>query len=147
MALAFLPDTSCMIAAVCSWHEHHEAAANEIENRLAGRTRMIVAAPALIEAYAVLTRLPPPHRLSPQTALTLLENNFLKLGTVIALNAKSYQILLLSAPKNNVAGGRMYDAVIGACAEQAKASTVLTFNAGDFATLGQHYDIVVPGTV
>ena len=43
---------------------------------------MIVAAPALVEAYAVLTRLPPPHRLSPQTALTLLENNFLKLATV-----------------------------------------------------------------
>ena len=43
-----------MIAAVCSWHEHHEAAANEIERRLAGRERMIVAAPALVEAYAVL---------------------------------------------------------------------------------------------
>lgn len=146
MALAFLPDTSCMIAAVCSWHEHHEAAANEIESRLAGRAKMIVAAPGLIEAYAVLTRLPPPHRLSPQTALTLLENNFLKLGSVIALNAKSYQTLLLCAPKYNIAGGRAYDAVIGACAEQAKASTVLTFNARDFAALGQHYDIVVPGT-
>jgi hypothetical protein len=48
---------------------------------------MIVAAPALTEAYAVLTRLPPPHRLSPQTALTLLENNFFKLATVIALTA------------------------------------------------------------
>ena len=66
-----------MIAAVCSWHEHHEAAANELERRLAARAKMIVAAPALIEAYAVLTRLPPPHRLSPPTALTLLEYNFL----------------------------------------------------------------------
>jgi len=135
-----------MIAAICSWHEHHEAAANEIESRLAGRAKMMVAAPALIEAYAVLTRLPPPHRLSPQTVLTLLENNFLKLGTVIALNAKSYQNLLLAAPKNNVAGGRAYDAVIGACAEQAQVSAVLTFNASDFAALGQDYDIVVPGT-
>jgi predicted nucleic acid-binding protein len=147
MTLAFLPDTSCMIAAVCSWHEHHVAAANEIERRLASRSKMIVAAPALIEAYAVLTRLPPPHRLSPQTALALLENNFLKLGNVIALNAKSYQALLLGAPKNNIAGGRAYDAVVGACAEQAKASTVLTFNTRDFAALGQHYDIVVPGTI
>ena len=54
MPLAFLPDTSCMIAAVCAWHEHHEAAANEIERRLTGRAKMIVAAPALVEAYAVL---------------------------------------------------------------------------------------------
>jgi predicted nucleic acid-binding protein len=146
MALAFLPDTSCMIAAVCSWHEHHDSAAKEIENRLAGRGKMLVAAPALIEAYAVLTRLPPPHRLSPKTALTLLENNFLKLGTVVALNAKTYQAVLLSAPKNNVAGGRVYDAVIGACAEKAEVSAVLTFNASDFAALGKDYDVVVPGT-
>ncbi len=136
-----------MIAAVCGWHENHEAAANEIERRLAGRAKMIVAAPALVEAYAVLTRLPPPHRLSPQTALTLLENNFLKLATVIALNAKSYETLLLRAPKNNVAGGRTYDAVIGACAEQGKASTILTFNVGDFTALGQDFDVVVPGTI
>ena len=113
-----------MIAAICSWHEHHEAAANDMERRLAGRAKMIVAAPSLIEAYAVLPRFPPPHRLSPQTALTLLENNFFKLATVIALNAKSYETLLLRAPKIGVAGGRTYDAVIGACAAQGKASTV-----------------------
>ena len=71
----------------------------EIERRLAGRAKMIVAAPALVEGYAVLTRLPSPHRLSPETALTLLANNFLKLGTVVALNAKSYETLLLRAPK------------------------------------------------
>jgi predicted nucleic acid-binding protein len=122
MRVAFLPDTSCMIAAVCSWHEHHEAAAIEIERRLAGRAKMIVAAPALVEGYAVLTRLSSPHRLSPETALTLLADNFLKLGTVVALNARSYETLLLHAPKNNVVGGRRYDAVIGECAQQGKAS-------------------------
>lgn len=147
MPVAFLPDTSCIIAAVCGWHEHHEAAANEIERRLAGRAKMIVGAPALVEAYSVLTRLPPPHRLSPQTALTLLENNFLKLGTVVALGAKAYAALLLSAPKNNLAGGRIYDAVIGACAKRGKATTVLTFNAEDFTALGQDFDVIVPGSM
>lgn len=136
-----------MIAAVCSWHEHHEAAAYEIERRLTGRAKMIVAAPALIEAYSVLTRLPPPHRLSPQTAVALLENNFLKLATVIALNAKAYEALLLQAAKNSIAGGRTYDAVIGSCAEQGRASTVLTFNAADFTALGKGFDVVIPGTV
>ena len=79
--------------------------------------------------------------------MTLLESNFIKLATVVALNAKSYQLLLLHAPKNGVAGGRTYDAVIGACAEQGKASTVLTFNAGDFTALGQDFDVVVAGTI
>jgi predicted nucleic acid-binding protein len=107
---------------------------------------MIVAAPALVEAYAVLTRLPPPHRLSPETALTLIENNFLKLAKVVALNAKTYETLLVRAPKDNVSGGRTYDAVIGACAVQGNASTVLTFNAGDFTALGRDFEVVVPGT-
>jgi predicted nucleic acid-binding protein len=122
-----------MIAAVCSWHEHHELAANEIDRRLARREKMIVAAPALVEAYAVLTRLPPPHRISPEAALTLVDNNFVKSVTVIALTAKTYEALLRLAPEKGVAGGRTYDAVIGTCAERGKASTVLTFNAGGFA--------------
>jgi hypothetical protein len=90
-----------MIAVVCSWHEHHDAAAKEIERRLAARARMIVAAPALVEAYAVLTRLPPPHRLSPEMALSLIESNFLKLATMVALNAKAYASLLLYGAGTN----------------------------------------------
>ena len=54
---------------------------------------MIIAAPALVGAHAVLTRLPPPHRISPEAALTLLDNNFVKSVTVIALTAKSYEAL------------------------------------------------------
>jgi predicted nucleic acid-binding protein len=147
MPPAFLPDTSCMIAVVCSWHEYHDQAANELERRLARREKMIVAAPALVEAYAVLTRLPPPHRISAETAFTLLDNNFMKAVTIVALNAKSYEALLRIAPKNRVAGGRTYDAVIGMCAEQGKASTVLTFNANDFTALGKDFAVVVPGSV
>ena len=50
-------------------------------------------------------------------------------------------------PKTAWRGGRIYDAVIGACAEQGKASAVLTFNVGDFTALGQDFDVVVPGTI
>ena len=95
----------------------------------------------------MLTRPSSPHRLSPATALTLLENNFLKLGAVVALNAKSYGSLLRRAPERNVAGGRTYDAVIGQCAEQGGASTVVTFNAEDFKALCQDLDVAVPGTI
>jgi uncharacterized protein with PIN domain len=49
-----------MVAAVCAWHPQHEQAANEIERRLELAEPMILAAPALVESYAVLTRLPPP---------------------------------------------------------------------------------------
>ena len=42
----FLPDTSCMVAALCGWHEHHVRAAAEINRRLDTKETMIVAAPA-----------------------------------------------------------------------------------------------------
>lgn len=37
---------------------------------------MIAAGPALVETYAVLTRLPSPHRLAPADAHRLLQANF-----------------------------------------------------------------------
>jgi len=82
---------------------------------------------------------------SPPT--TLLDNNFVKSVTVIALTPKSYDALLRLAPKIGVAGGRTYDAVIGTCAEQGKASTVLAFNAGHFTSLGKDFAVVIPGSV
>jgi predicted nucleic acid-binding protein len=136
-----------MIAAMCSWHEHHSQAAGEIQRRLERRERMIVAAPALVETYAVLTRLPPPHRLSPEDSLALIEANFIKGAKVIVLQAGSYRDLLRQAPRNGVAGGQTYDAVIATCAIKGKASAVLTFNPGDFLFAARQIDIVVPGTV
>ena len=68
----------------------------------------------------------------------------MKPATVVALKAKSYEAF--RAPKNSVAGGRTYDAVIGTCAEQGKASTVLTFNTSDFTALDRDFAVVVPGS-
>lgn len=136
-----------MIAAICSWHEHHGQAVGEIQQRLQRRERMVTAAPALVEAYAVLTRLPPPHRLSPEDSLVLLEANFIKGARMIALHVGSYQELLCQAPKNGVAGGQTYDAVIAMCAIKAKASKLLTFNPSDFLFAARQIDIIVPGTV
>jgi predicted nucleic acid-binding protein len=142
---AFLPDTSCMIAAVCSWHEHHTRAAAAIESRLDRRDRMIVAAPALIEAYSVLTRLPPPHRLSGADALGLMEANFMRLVKIVALPPEEYRRILRNAPEAGVSGGRIYDAIIAACAHREKVRTLLTFNDLHFLPLaGPELAVVVP---
>ena len=134
-----------MIAAVCSWHEQHDKAVRELQKRLSGTEEMIVAAPALIEAYAVLTRLPAPHRISPAEALTLLETNFFRGAKIATLDAARYRSLLRSSPDTGIAGGRVYDAVIAACARKAKARTLLTFNETHFASLGgPNLEIVVP---
>lgn len=106
---------------------------------------MIVAAPALVEAYAVLTRLPAPHRLAADVAATLLDANFVRGVTSVALRAVDYRALLRSAPAEAIAGGRTYDAVIARCALRAGVRTLLTFNAShfeQFASAG--LSIVVP---
>ncbi|SRR5579884_1287912 len=142
----FLLDTSCMVATLLGWHEHHERAVREIERRLDRGERLVVAAPALIETYAVLTRLPPPHRLSPGDSRSLLVANFMDGRTeVIALEAVAYRHLLDSAPERGIAGGRIYDAVIVACALAAGVDSVLTFNERQFRSLGADaLQMVVP---
>jgi predicted nucleic acid-binding protein len=133
-----------MVTVVCPWHTHHTRATQEIDRRLTHGEEMVIAAPALVEAYAVLTRLPPPYRLAPSDALTLLEANFM--GTkIIALDGKSYRSLLLKAPDDKIAGGRIYDAIIAACALQAKVATLLTFNERHFLAFAEKgIAIVVP---
>lgn len=139
----FLLDTSCIIAALVDWHEHHDAAAREISSRLEAGGRLVVAAPALVEAYAVLTRLPAPHRLSPDDALALLDANFAG-HALVALDAASYRALVSGAPARSIAGGRTYDAVIANCAVRAGAGVILTFNERHFRGLAEGLEIVTP---
>jgi len=144
--LCFLPDTSCIIAAVCAWHERHDATAREIERRLSAGEKLTVAAPALIESYAVLTRLPAPHRLAAADARDLLQANFLKGRRLVALIADEYRSLIRRAPEDNVTGGQTYDAIIAACARKAKVAALLTLNARHFpqALVGD-IRVIVPG--
>lgn len=144
MAGSFLPDASCMIPFVCSWHENHDRATAEVQYRVKQREKLVVAAPALVETYSVLTRLPPPYRLSATVAWTLVESNFVKSVRTISLDSKTYLDLLRDAAARGVAGGRVYDEVIATCAAKARVNTVLTFNPRHFALVDK-IKIVVPG--
>ena len=144
MAAVFMLDTSCMVAAVCSWHEHHAPAAAEIERRLARGERLAIPGPALVEAYAVLTRLPPPHRLSTTDAWTLVEANFVKPSRIVALAGAAYSAVLRSLAKQSIAGGRAYDAVIAECARRSGAEALLTFNRRHFEPPPSGVSVVEP---
>jgi predicted nucleic acid-binding protein len=144
MVAVFAVDTSCMVAAVCTWHEHHAAAASEIERRLGRRERMVIPAPALVEAYAVLTRLPAPHRLAPADAWVLVRANFVERRHVVALTNRLYADVLHTLVQQAVSGGRAYDAVIAACARHARADVLLTFNIRHFDPSPKGVRVVEP---
>jgi predicted nucleic acid-binding protein len=77
--MSYLPDTSCLVALLCSWHEHHETTIKEMNQRERSGDEAILGAHSLVETYSVLTRLPYPYRLSEHDAFELLAQNFSKL--------------------------------------------------------------------
>jgi len=117
-----------MVAAVSSWHEHHDAARDELERRLNAGDMLVAPAPALVEAYSVLTRLPAPHRLSPLDAWTLVSTNFVRKRRIVTLQGSAYKSLLKRLAIDGIGGGRTYDKVIAECAQRARVTTLLTFN-------------------
>jgi predicted nucleic acid-binding protein len=121
-----------MVAAVCGWHARHAAAAAEIERRLDRGERMAIAAHAIAEAYAVLTRLPPPHRLAPADAWTLVRTNFVDQADLVTLDAQASVTVLEELAAVGVGGGRTYDGLIAACAQASRARALLTFNSRHF---------------
>jgi predicted nucleic acid-binding protein len=143
-ATTFTIDTSCMVAAVCAWHERHAAAAAEIEARFDRGERLTIAAHALVEAYAVLTRLPPPHRLSPADGWRLVKTNFVEHATIVGLTGRAHVRLIDRLAASAMAGGRSYDAVIAACAEKARVAALLTFNPRHFDPPPKGVTVVEP---
>ena len=79
-------DSSVVIAAFASWHEHHVIA----RKAMTARPRLI--AHAAVESYSVLTRLPPPHRASPDIVHSFITERFTGL-----VERSTYAIELLSS--------------------------------------------------
>ena len=130
--MTFSLDSNVMIAAVCEWHEHHMTATDAIETRLAAGQRLTTPVHAVTEAYAVLTRLPPPHRLAPGDAWSLVSSNFVEGGSLVGLRPFVQIEMLRDLAASGKGGGRTYDALIAATARHAGVDELLTFNPGHF---------------
>jgi|SRR5579862_1367282 len=131
-----------MIAAVCAWHEHHAAAARAIETRLARGRALVAAAHAIVEAYAVLTRLPAPHRLSPEDAWALVKTNFVDQKSFAVLPPEAHVSMLARLARGGVGGGRTYDALIAATVGHARVDELLTLNPRHFDAIADDVKIV-----
>jgi predicted nucleic acid-binding protein len=107
-------DSSVVIAAFASWHEHHSIA----RKAMAARPRLI--AHAAIESYSVLTRLPPPHRASPDIVHAFITERFTE--PFLALSESGYQELLATVAAGQIMGGPAYDALIAVTAAEHDAT-------------------------
>jgi predicted nucleic acid-binding protein len=108
-------DTSAVVALFATWHEGHSAVAaalrDEADVRLPGHVAF--------EAYSVLIRLPPPHRISPAPVLAFLDRRFHL--PWLELDADGQRELLREAADLRLTGGAIYDALIAATARGAGA--------------------------
>ena len=138
-------DTSVVIAALMTWHEHHSGAFGLLNDVLEGGDELLIPLPALIETYAVMTRLPAPHRLSPLDAFGLVSGALRSCAKVVGLAENDVWSFLEDLTHRNVAGGATYDAAIVACAERSDATRILTLNARHFERLvSDGMEVVVP---
>jgi hypothetical protein len=99
-------ETSLVIAAFASWHESHEAARRALDEGL----RLIEH--CALETYSVLTRLPPPPRVSGSVVRDFLETRFPQ--PFLRLSAPAYKNFILGLPDHGVTGGAAYDALVAA---------------------------------
>lgn len=122
-----------MIPVFLEDHERHEASLKAFIK--ADKERGCCGAHSLAEVYATLTRLPGRHRLSGDQVLLFLENIRERL-TLVALNAEEYFAAMRTAAALGIAGGALYDALLGHCALKAQAEIIYTWNVKRFQQLG-----------
>jgi predicted nucleic acid-binding protein len=113
---AVLVDTSVAVALVVADHAHHEDTFEALRGRTLG-----LAGHAAFETFSVLTRLPAPARRTPATVARLLAGTFPETRFLGTRAAASLLAMLGSA---GIAGGSVYDALIGATANEHRLTLV-----------------------
>jgi predicted nucleic acid-binding protein len=103
-----LVDTSIAVPLVLADHEAHEDTLEAVHS-----IRLGLAGHAWFETYSVLTRLPPGSRRSPATILAILASDF---PETRFLDADLAAALGVELARLDIAGGAVYDALIGATA-------------------------------
>jgi predicted nucleic acid-binding protein len=109
-------DISVVVAAFASWHEFHGAAVAVL------RDHPRLPAQSALEAYSVLTRLPPPHRASPRLVRDFLAANFEE--PFLAPTPERFAAVLRELADRGIAGGAAYDGLIAAVVRDAGATLV-----------------------
>lgn len=129
-------DTSVVVAALMSWHEAHDRSRRAASGAA-------IPAHAVVESYAVLTRLPPPHRLDAAIASELLTAWFPP-ERVLHLDRKAVRSLLDRLAAAGVDGGASYDGLVAitATAHHHVLLTRDTRAVRTYERLGVDYDLL-----
>lgn len=137
-----LYDTSVLIAALLVEHSKHATALSKLELARHGHVQGYLSTHSLAELYSVMTRLPPPLRVTPREALVILAD-LIEYIEPVPLVANDYQRAIGLMTQLNLPGGGIFDAVIAQAALKAGVDHLVTFNGKDFVRLGEEISALV----
>ncbi len=129
-------DTSVLVAVFYGNHPRHDACMEIF--RAAVPATAACGLHSVAELYAVMTRLPVRPAISPEQVLLFIES-LRQHVSLIGLDADEYVDVLARAADTGVTGGKIYDALLLACARKIDARTVYTLNARDFRSLAPDF--------
>jgi predicted nucleic acid-binding protein len=89
---------------------------------------------SLAEVYAVMTALPVKPLIPPEQALLFVEEVRNRL-TLVSLNGEDYFAAIERTAGRGSGGGRVYDALLLACAVKVEARTIYTWNLKHYQSL------------
>ena len=122
-------DTSVMVAAFWGDHKDHEISLQVFA--AANRETGACGAHSLAEVYAAMTALPVRPAMSTEQVCLFVEQIPERL-TIITLDEADYLKTIREVAERRVAGGRVYDALLLACARKCQAETIYTWDVRHF---------------
>ena len=126
-------DTSVLVAALVAHHQFHRPSI-ELLIRFE-KNEACCGAHSLAEIFATLTGRTGRDRVGADEAILFLRSLQERL-TIVGLSEREYLAAIEASAGEGVAGGTIYDAILGHCALKARAQTIYTWNIGDFKRLG-----------
>ena len=129
-------DTSVLIASFWGGHVHHQASVARLG--AANKKQSACGVHSLAEVYAVMTALPVKPLIPPEQALLFVEEVRNRLN-LVSLNGEEYFAAIERTAARAFGGGRVYDALLLACAAKSGARTIYTWNL-------KHYHALAPET-
>ncbi len=128
-------DTSVLVAAFETSHPHHHESLQRFAAGSPGNS--ICALHTLAELYSSLTALPLQPRISPYEALVFMQEVRDRL-TLVALNSDEYFTVIQDVAERGLTSGKVYDALLLACAAKSGAQVIYTWNLKHFRAIAPH---------
>ena len=125
-------DTSVLVAAFWGDHPDHESSLNAF--RASSRASAACGVHSLAEIYATMTALPVRPSLAPEQVVLFVEQTAQRLTTV-ALDEADYLTTIRELADGQLSSGRVYDALLLACARKFRAKVIYTLDLKHFRRL------------